>query len=297
MDVDVGRVLEARERVRSYRDRERAVFSRDDRLAPDGVAFLRPYLEPAFRVLDVGCGDGTSLLESAACFREGVGVDTDPLHLALAREAGARLGVDNVRFLHCDSLALPSTFAADSFDVVFSELGPLVDSWQHVQAALRVLRPDGLVFMAEVRRSASTGWREWTEGGLVHRPPTGFVPSEDRAATLLLLNGVDVRISARLARRRVYADVYEWLLARFAGWGPDVAVDDRFLRHLSDFVDAYAEPDGTIAVTEQHWWVGGVKRPAQRRPRPDGQNEWDQAPVSGSQASVPPRSTSEKLLE
>ena len=260
MDIDVARVLELRDRVRSYRDRDRAACARDDRLAPAGVAFLRPYLEPGTRVLDVGCGDGGSLLESAGLIQEGVGIDTDPLHLALAEENRARLGVGNVRFLRCDCLDLPAAFEAESFDVVFSELGPLVDSWRHVQAALHVLRPDGLVFMAETRRSASTEWREWTAGGLVHRPPSGFVASEDRASTLLLLNGVDVRICARLARRQVYPDVYEWLLARFAGWGPDVAVDDRFLRHLRDFIDAYVEPDGSIAVTEQQWWVGGVKR-------------------------------------
>jgi SAM-dependent methyltransferase len=299
MDIDVARVLAARDQARTYRDGGRAMSTADDRLAPGGMEFLLPYIEPGFRVLDVGCGDGYSLLENAARFREGVGIDVLPHHLELARSRKAALGVDNVRFLRCDCRDLPSTFVRESFDVVFSEAGPLVDSSLHLQAALHTLRTDGLVFAVESSRSASTEWREWTEGGLVHRPPSGFVTSEDQVATLMLRNGVDVRVSARLARKRAYADVYEWLLARFAGWGPDTTVDDRFLRHLRDFLDTYALPDGSIEVTAQHWWVGGVKRSGRdfRGAEAPFFQAGGQRSEAGSQASVPPRSTPENAFE
>src|SRR3981081_3232461 len=126
MEIDISRVLDIRARAVRYRDRDLARGTLDERLCPTSMELLRSYIRPEFRVLDVGCGDGCSLLDSAGRFHEGVGVATLPRHLDLAEARRAREAMDNVRFAPCDCRRLPSAFEPESFDLVFCESGPLV---------------------------------------------------------------------------------------------------------------------------------------------------------------------------
>ena len=75
------------------------------------------------RVLDVGCGDGSTLLANCDRFHTGVGIDNDERHHALAKQAKAGCGAHNVEFLLLDVFDLPASFPGEDFDLAFSERG------------------------------------------------------------------------------------------------------------------------------------------------------------------------------
>jgi SAM-dependent methyltransferase len=121
-------------------------------LAPFGQAMLdAARLQPGERVLDVGCGHGTSTLEAAkrvAPSGRVVGVDISAAMLEPARQRVAAGGVDNVELLQADAQVHP--FEPASFDVVISRFGIMF--FDDPQAAFgnlaRALQPGGrLVFV------------------------------------------------------------------------------------------------------------------------------------------------------
>jgi SAM-dependent methyltransferase len=131
-------------------------------LAPAGQAMLdAAQLRPGERVLDVGCGFGTSTLEAAervAPSGRVVGVDISAAMLQPARERIAAAGADNVELLHADAQAY--AFETGSFDAVISRFGMMF--FEDPQAAFtnlaRALRSGGrLVSCAHRIRSRTHG--------------------------------------------------------------------------------------------------------------------------------------------
>jgi ubiquinone/menaquinone biosynthesis C-methylase UbiE len=108
------------------------------------------------KILDAGCGFGGTLLVLAKNFPETqcVGIDMSDTLLDLARQKAAAEGLEErVRFEKGDVLNLP--YPDDSFDVVIS-----TNVLHHVGAPLvmlqeleRVLAPQGMLYIADIRRS------------------------------------------------------------------------------------------------------------------------------------------------
>jgi ubiquinone/menaquinone biosynthesis C-methylase UbiE len=114
------------------------------------------------RVLDIGCGPGGWLLETAFRYphMELTGIDISWRMIEYARaEAQARRLTDGVEFLVMDALR-PLEFPDASFDLVNMRLGSsflLVTDWPRLLSELlRVTRPGGIVRVTDGVTSQST---------------------------------------------------------------------------------------------------------------------------------------------
>jgi ubiquinone/menaquinone biosynthesis C-methylase UbiE len=123
----------------------------DRRTAERNAAFLLPHLKPGMRVLDVGCGGGsiTLGLAHAVAPGEAVGIDSSPASIERASERVAAQGIAGVRFATGDAAKLP--FEPASFDVVFAHalLQHVEDPLQVAKELRRVLRPGGVIGVAD----------------------------------------------------------------------------------------------------------------------------------------------------
>jgi ubiquinone/menaquinone biosynthesis C-methylase UbiE len=133
--------------------------------APDPVAYLdaaartdagRDYkrrladaldLWPGHDVLDIGCGPGTDLPALSDVAATVVGVDADPAMVTVARQRLADRGNVSVRL--GDALDLPVADASVDRARTDRVLQHVADPARAVAEAARVLRPGGLLGMAE----------------------------------------------------------------------------------------------------------------------------------------------------
>ena len=86
--------------------------------------------------LDLGCGDGRFTLRMAAHFQQIVGIDGSVERLKLAQAEQQTGGRSNVRFEKQD--AYQTSFAQDTFDLVYSRRGPTPYHECH-----RIIKPGG----------------------------------------------------------------------------------------------------------------------------------------------------------
>lgn len=108
------------------------------------------------RVLDSGCGFGETLLRLAANFpnAEFTGVDLSEPLLELANSSAAEANLSSrVKFTKADVHKLP--YPDDHFDVVLNinMLHLITDPVKMLNELERVLRKDGHLFIADIRRS------------------------------------------------------------------------------------------------------------------------------------------------
>jgi 2-polyprenyl-3-methyl-5-hydroxy-6-metoxy-1,4-benzoquinol methylase len=117
---------------------------------PDEAAYqktlerVRAHLEPTHRVLEIGCGTGTTALGLGTAVREIVATDCSGRMIEIAREKARAGGVDNVRFSTgtLEDLELEN----GSFDVVtsFNLLHLISDVPATLRRVHEVLAPGGL---------------------------------------------------------------------------------------------------------------------------------------------------------
>jgi SAM-dependent methyltransferase len=255
MWIDWDRVRDIIEAGHSYYG---AVTKRvDGRWYPGLDSLIRGQLSVEMRVLDVGCGDGSMLLELSPSFLAGVGIDCDPAHLQIAEAAGRAQGVENVEWMLLDFPNEAARLERETFDLVFSMRGPIPDTPQGIQAALDLLRPGGLLLCEEI------GERHQPEAGDVFGDSPGgqAIPRAGLLKAALERGGVDVRLAADLFTKWIYPDLYAWLQYQCNIWTwcgvplPEPG-DPRIVR----FAERYTNATREIETTHHVVWVAGVKK-------------------------------------
>jgi SAM-dependent methyltransferase len=261
MTLDMDRIRTILGAPHSFYGASQAPVIKDMRLNPGTQDFIGTQLTPTMRVLDIGCGSGETLLVYSHRFHAGIGIDIDPAHIRLAQEAQHARGVTNVEFLLLDALAINEHFEPFSFDFVFSQRGPIGLDPAGLQAALRVLRPNGLLFCELIGEVHHQEARELFE----QRPLRNQITqTHERARALMEQNGIDVRLTADIISKRYYPDIYAWLEFQCAIWTwlgmPLPAADDP---RIAWFAERNKTETGAIETTHHVVWVAGVKHPHQ----------------------------------
>ena len=111
------------------------------------------------RLLEVGCGMGTDLLQFARGGARCFGVDLTPRSVQITRHRFALYGAGGA-FMIADGEQLP--FASDSFDVVYSNgvLHHTPDTAGAIREVHRVLRPGGVAKVMLYHRNSLNYWLE-----------------------------------------------------------------------------------------------------------------------------------------
>src|SRR6476660_7172197 len=100
------------------------------------------------RVLDLGCGDGTTAVPAAQLGADVLGVDIADNLVAAGNERAEALGLDNLRFQQGDATDL-SDLDDEQFDLVISIFGAMFAPRPQdvAKEMVRVTKPDGRIVM------------------------------------------------------------------------------------------------------------------------------------------------------
>ena len=111
------------------------------------------------RLLEVGCGMGTDLLQFARGGARCTGVDLTPRWIEITRHRFKLYGADG-DFMISDGERLP--FQSDTFDVVYSNgvLHHIPDTAGSIREVHRVLRPGGVAKIMLYHRNSLNYWLE-----------------------------------------------------------------------------------------------------------------------------------------
>ena len=114
-----------------------------------GEAVVRSLgIVPPIRVLDLGCGDGTTAVPLARLGAEVVGIDIASNLVAAGNRRAAELGLHNLKFQEGDASNLEGV-ADDSFDLTLSVFGAMFAPrpFDVAKEMVRVTRPGGRIVM------------------------------------------------------------------------------------------------------------------------------------------------------
>jgi SAM-dependent methyltransferase len=135
-------------------------------------------LGPGIKVLDVGCGDGTTAIPAAETGADVLGVDISAPLVAAGNARAKAAGLPNIRFQEGDASDLKD-LDDDSFDAVISIFGAMFAPRPNDVAAelVRVTKPGGKIVMGNWIPGDPTFVAQLLKisGAYSPPPPEGFV--------------------------------------------------------------------------------------------------------------------------
>ena len=114
-----------------------------------GEAFAKSLgVKPGVKVLDLGCGDGTTAIPQAQLGAEVLGVDIASNLVAAGNQRVTELGLKNIRFQEGDACDL-RPLECDAFDLVVSVFGAMFapKPFEVAKEMVRVTKPGGKIVM------------------------------------------------------------------------------------------------------------------------------------------------------
>lgn len=126
-----------------------------DWILPLGEGMLVSDLRAGIDVLDIECGSGINLITLAKEFKRSwfTGYDSNPAHIAVAKDAAEREGLQNIRF-KCVQVTESSEFSAYDLVTCFGGLVETGDVRNVVKRVYHVLRRGGTFLLQDVAASS-----------------------------------------------------------------------------------------------------------------------------------------------
>ena len=225
---------------------EIAAFMRDS--GSEVVASLG--VTPPARVLDLGCGDGTTAVPLARTGAEVVGIDIARNLVEAGRKRATEEGLSRLQFQEGDATDLEGV-ADDSFDMTISVFGAMFapKPFDVAKEMVRVTKPGGRIVMGNWIPNDPTFVSQLLKisSAFTPPPPEGFVSP--------MTWGVDSHITERFAQAGVSKENISMVKDTYLFLSPDkspAAVVDTFRRFYGPTMNAFEAAEKSGREQELH---------------------------------------------
>jgi len=192
-------------------------------LRQSGEAFVKSLgITTPLRVLDLGCGDGTTAVPLARVGAEVVGIDVAKNLVEAGNKRAAQAGLTNLTFQEGDACDLQG-IADHSFDLTLSVFGAMFapKPFDVAKEMVRVTRPGGRIVMGNWIPNDPTSFVSQLlkiSASFMPPPPEGFVSP--------MTWGVDTHIFERFGRAGVPREKISTVKDTFLFGSPDISPAD-----------------------------------------------------------------------
>jgi ubiquinone/menaquinone biosynthesis C-methylase UbiE len=233
---------------------EKGDFTRiADLMRESGEAMVQSLgITPPLRVLDLGCGDGTTALPLASQGAEVVGIDIARNLVEAGKKRAAEAGLSRLTFQEGDASNLLGV-DDDSFDLTLSVFGAMFAPrpFDVAREMVRVTKPGGRIVMGNWIPNDSTSFVSQVlkiSSAFTPPPPEGFVSP--------MTWGVDTHVVERFDRAGVPKEKISMIRDVFRFVSPDKTpadVVELFRRFYGPTMNAYeaAEKNGKLEDLHQ----------------------------------------------
>lgn len=207
-------------------------------------------VRPEMKVLDLGCGDGTTALPAAEYCADVLGIDIASNLVAAGNARAREAGLENLRFQQGDASDLKGV-ANESFDLVVTVFGAMFAPrpFDVAREMLRVTKPGGRIVMGN-----------WIAGdptlvAQILRISSAYTPPPPEGFISPLLWGDEEQVRARFAVQGVLpANIaFERATWNFRHQGPPTELFEIFRDYYGPTMNAFeaAAKDGRSADLER----------------------------------------------